>query len=84
MYQFIGVINDEQVGGLESLLNYMNEQLFNKDDPAINEHHYNITKRKQYNEDTHNIYDISKTKIIYTIKQIIYIQMNIITIQHNI
>ena len=25
MYQLIGVINDEEVGGLESLLNYMNK-----------------------------------------------------------
>ena len=27
MYQFIGDINDTKVGGLESLLNYMNENL---------------------------------------------------------
>ena len=38
--QFIGPINDEKVGGLESLLNYMNENFFTKDDPAVNEHHY--------------------------------------------
>ena len=49
MYQFVGDINDTQVAGLDSL-NYMNENLFSKDDPAINEHHYillndNITKR---------------------------------------
>ena len=44
MYQFIGDINDTKVGGLESLLNYMNENFFSKDDPAINEHHYHITK----------------------------------------
>ena len=25
MYRFIGIINDEKVGGLESLFNYMNE-----------------------------------------------------------
>ena len=61
MYQFIGIINDEKVCGLESLLNYMNENLFSKDDPAINEHHYHITK-KQYNEETHNTYSIDKTK----------------------
>ena len=30
MYQFIGMINDEQVGGLESLFNYMNEHLSSK------------------------------------------------------
>ena len=61
MYQFIGDINDTIVGGLESLLNYMNENFFTKDDPAINEHHYHITK-KQYNEETNNIYNIDKTK----------------------
>jgi len=63
MYQFIGPINDTKVGGLESLLNYMNENFFSKDDPAINEHHYHIT-RKQYNQDfsTHNIYNIDKSK----------------------
>ena len=36
MYQFIGDINDTQVGGLESLLNYMNENSFSKDNPAVN------------------------------------------------
>ena len=46
MYQFIGDINDTKVGGLESLLNYMNENFFTKDDPAINEHHYHITKKQ--------------------------------------
>ena len=61
MYQFIGDINDTKVGGLESLLNYMNENFFSKDDPAINEHHYHITK-KQYNEETNNIYNIDKSK----------------------
>ena len=34
MYQFIGDANDTKVGGLESLLNYMNENFFTKDDPA--------------------------------------------------
>jgi hypothetical protein len=61
MYQFIGDINDTKVGGLESLLNYMNENFYSKDEPAINEHHYHITK-KQYNEETHNIYNIDKSK----------------------
>ena len=54
MYKFIGDINDTKVAGLEPLLNYMNENFFSKDDPAINEHHYHITK-KQYNEETNNI-----------------------------
>ena len=61
MYQFIGDINDEKVAGLESLLNYLNENFFTKDDPAINEHHYHITK-KQYNEDIQNIYNMDKSK----------------------
>ena len=49
MYQFMGIINDEQVPGLENIFNYMNEHLFSKDGPAINEHHCHITKT-QYNE----------------------------------
>ena len=61
MYQFTGIINDEKVPGLESILNYMNENFFGKNDPALNEHHYHITK-KQYNEETHNIYNTDKTK----------------------
>ena len=61
MYQLIGDINDTKAGGLESLLNYMNENLFSKDEPAINEHHYHITK-KQYNEEANNIYNIDKNK----------------------
>ena len=44
MYQFIGDINDEQVPGSESILNYMNNNSFSKDDPATNEHHFHITK----------------------------------------
>ena len=62
MCQFIGDINDTKVGGLESLLNYMNENSFNKDEPAINEHHYHITK-KQYSEAAHHICKIDKIKI---------------------
>ena len=61
MYQFIGDINDEKAGGLESLLNYMIENFFTKDDPAINEHHYHITK-KQYSEETNNIYNIDRSR----------------------
>ena len=45
MYQLIGIINDEKVPGLENILNYMNENSFGKDEPAINEHHYHITKK---------------------------------------
>ena len=41
----------------------MNEHFFSKDDPAINEHHYHITN-KQYNGETHHIYNIHKSKTI--------------------
>ena len=61
MYQFIGGTNDTKVGGLESLLNYMNENFFSKDDPAINKHIYHIAK-KQYNEDIHKIYNADRSK----------------------
>ena len=61
MYQLIGDINDTKVGGAESLLNYMNGNFFTKGDPAVNEHRYHITK-KQYNEETNNIYNIDKSK----------------------
>ena len=61
MYQFIGGINDTKVGGVEPLLNYMNEHFFSKDDRAISEHHFHITKT-QYNEETHNIYNIDKSR----------------------
>ena len=66
MYQFTIIINDEKVPGLESILNYMKESFFSKDDPAINEHRYHITK-KTYNEETHNIYNTDKPKS-YNIK----------------
>ena len=53
MYQFIGDINDERVPGLEPILNYINENFFNKTDPAVNEHIYYINKsfNTQYNEE---------------------------------
>ena len=44
MYQFVGDINDTKAGGLESILNYMNENFPSKGDPAINEHHCRIIK----------------------------------------
>ena len=56
-----------KVAGLESLLNYMNENLFNKDAPAVNEHYYHITLKKQYIEETNNIYNVGKSKS-YNIK----------------
>ena len=66
VYQFIGIVNDEKVGGLEPLLNCTNKNSFSKEGPAINEHHYHIIKK--YNEETHNIYNIDKTKT-YNIKR---------------
>ena len=53
MYQLIVDINDKRVPGLESILNYINENFFNKADPAINEHSYYITAafNTQYNEE---------------------------------
>ena len=63
MYQFVGPANDEKVEGLESLLNYMNENFFSKHGPAVNEHNYHIT-RKLYNKGftTHNIYNVDKSR----------------------
>ena len=61
MCQFIGEISDTKGGGLESLLNHMNEHFFSKDDPAVNIHIYRITK-KQYNEEIHNIHNVDKSK----------------------
>ena len=80
MYQSVGDIDDTKVAGLESVLNYINENFFNKDSPAVNEHHYHINK-KQYNEETNNIYNINKRKHL-TLKTI-DIQMIIIIIKSN-
>ena len=43
----------------------MNENFSSRDDPAINEHHYHITK-KQYNEEIHSIYNVDKNKTFNT------------------
>ena len=48
MHQSMGIVNGGKVPGLESILNYMNENLFSKDDPATIENHYHITNG-QYN-----------------------------------
>ena len=55
MYQLIGIISDEKVPGLESILNYMNDSFFSKDEPAINEHHYHITKKTIQRRNTEHI-----------------------------
>ena len=72
MCQFIGDINDTKVGGLGSLLNYMNGNFFTQDDPAINEHHYHITE-KQYNEETNNIYNIDRSRTFNINNNYLYI-----------
>ena len=61
MYQFTGDIDDTKVAGLESLLNYINENFFNKDEQQVYGRQYNITK-KQYINDINNIYNIDKSK----------------------
>ena len=43
----------------------MNENFFSKDEPAVNEHNYHIIK-KQYIEETNNIYNIDKSKYYKT------------------
>ena len=78
MYQPIGIISDEKVPGLESILNHMRENFFRKDDPAINEHHYHITKNNRTKKTiTYTI--LIKAKHI--ISKIIDIQMNVITLK---
>ena len=57
---------------------------FSKDEPAVNEHHYHIT-RKQYNQyfTTHNIYNIGKSKSYKTITATLMILIFIMkTINH--
>ena len=82
MYQFIGEISDTKVGGLDSLLNYMNEHSFSKDGLAINEHRYHIIK-SQYTAETHGIYNVEPS-ITFNIKgnTYIYLQMDNISIKN--
>ena len=56
MYQFICIVSGEKVLGLDSIWKYMHESFFSKGDPAINEHHYHITKS-----------NIAKQHITYTV-----------------
>ena len=44
LYQFVGDMHDKRVPGLESILQYINENCFSKADPAVNGHSYYITK----------------------------------------
>ena len=80
MYQFIGDINDTKVAGLESLLNYMIENFFSKDAPAVNEHYYNITKKTITKK--HKTYTMPIKANLITVRTI-DIQMNIIIIKNN-
>ena len=83
MYQFIGDINDEGVPGLESILNYINENL-NKTDPAVNGHSYYITKafNTQCNEEhyynkqyiTNNVNNHIIKKTLYNNAQVLNIR----------
>ena len=60
MYQFISIPNDEHICGLEPLLKYMNEHFSVK----TTQPYTNISiplQTKQYNEETHNMYNIDKT-----------------------
>ena len=79
MYQFTIIINDEKVPGLESILNYMKESFFSKDDPAINEHRYHITKKHTTKRPITYTIQINPNHIIL---KIIDIQMDTITIKH--
>ena len=46
MYQFLGDINDTKVAGLESILNYINDNFLSKAGPAVNGHYYNTIKKQ--------------------------------------
>ena len=80
MYQFIGDNNDTNVGGLEPLLNFMNENLFSKDDPAINGHHYLIIKNNTLKR--YIIFTMS-IKAKHLILRVIYFLLNRISIKKN-
>ena len=53
----------------------MDENFFSKDEPAVNEHHYHITK-KQYGEETNKIYTIDKSST-FNIKDNRFLMNNI-------
>ena len=79
MYQFIGDTNDTKVAGLGSLLHYMNENFFSKDEPAVNEHHYHMTKNNTLKK---QIISMS-IKVNLVISKITGIHVNIINIKNN-
>ena len=50
MYGFVGDINDNKVPGLESILNYINDSFFAKNEGAVNQHNYNTTKDNYFQD----------------------------------
>ena len=50
-YEFQGVIDDTYVPGLQSILDYLHHNYYNKLDPAITNNNYNVSKH------IHNIYN---------------------------
>ena len=69
IYQLIGIINDEQVLGLASILNHTNEHFLAKmNQPPTNTI---ITILKNNNEEAHNIYNIDETKhVIFNMQNV--------------
>ena len=53
--EFTGDINDTRVPGLESILDYINTNFYDKTDPAINYNYYTIHKHLYNNDYTQNI-----------------------------
>ena len=80
MYQFLGDISDTKVAGLESILNYINDNFFSKADPVANEHYYNTTKHNIMK--IYSIFVISIKVSLITLR-IIDIQTIIIIIKSN-
>ena len=64
IYLFAGLIKDEKMLGSASILDYMNENLFNKSDTAINEYHYYTTNNSITKK--HIIHNIDNTKTYNT------------------
>ena len=73
-------MKDERFPGLEHILNYVNENYVSKDEPAINEHHYHITKNNTTKKRITHTMQIKPTHIILATT---YIQMSMRTIKYN-
>ena len=81
MYQFLGEMSDTKIPGLESILNYINDNFFSKADPAINEHDYSTIKKNNIMK-IYMVFIISIKVNLITLR-IIDIQMIIIIIKNN-